>query len=66
MQGHYVEKHVVHVSISKSAHQQLQKLAEETGRTVPGYVRYLIVQEFQRQGLSLYLTPSVKRNRTDL
>ena len=50
MQGHYVEKHVVHVSISKSAHQQLQKLAEETGRTVPGYVRYLIVQEFQRQG----------------
>lgn len=55
MQGHYIESKVIHISIPKPAYQQLQKLALQTGRTVPGYVRYLIIQEFQRLNLPIYV-----------
>lgn len=63
MQGHYIETKVIHVSIPKPAHQQLQRLAAESGRTVPGYVRYLITQEFQRLNLPLYITINRKKRR---
>jgi predicted DNA-binding protein len=63
MQGHYIETKVIHVSIPKPAHQQLQRLAAESGRTVPGYVRYLITQEFQRLDLPLYITINRKKRR---
>ena len=55
MQGHYIESKVIHISIPKPAYHQLQKLALETGRTVPGYVRYLIIQELQRLDLPIYV-----------
>ena len=63
MQGHYIETKVIHVSIPKPAHQQLQRLAAESGRTVPGYVRYLITQEFQRLDLPLYKKKKKKKRR---
>ena len=56
MQGHYIETKVIHVSIPEPAYQQLRQIAAESGRTVPGYVRYLIIQEFQRLNLPLYIT----------
>ena len=66
MQAHYVESKVIHVGIPEPAHRQLKKLAAETGRTVPGYVRYLIIQDFQRLGLPLYIGGNQKENRTGL
>lgn len=63
MQGHYIESKVIHISIPKPAYQQLQKLALQTGRTVPGYVRYLIIQEFQR--LNLPICVMDRGGRTD-
>lgn len=63
MQGHYIGSKVIHVSIPKPAYHQLQKLALQTGRTVPGYVRYLIIQEFQRLDLPIYVMDS--SGRTD-
>ena len=65
MQGHYTKSKVLSVSIPEAAHEQLQKIATETGRTVPGYIRYLITQEFQRLGLPLYTIISPKESRTD-
>lgn len=66
MQGHYTRSKVLSVSIPEPAYQQLRQLAEESRRTVPGYVRYLIVQDFQRRELPLYTIPSQKGPRTDL
>ena len=37
---------IVHVTLSEPAYVQLKALAIDTGRTVPGYIRYLIHQEF--------------------
>lgn len=51
MRGHYIKTKTVHVSIPEASYRRLQKLAEETGRTIPGYVRYLLNQEFVRLGL---------------
>ena len=51
MRGHYIKTKTVHVSIPEASYRRLKKLAEETGRTVPGYVRYLLNQEFVRLGL---------------
>lgn len=66
MQGHYIETKVIHISIPVPAYQQLQKLAAETSRTVPGYVRYLIIREFEQLGLPLYTITGQKEPRTDL
>lgn len=66
MQGHYVKSKVLYVSIPEAAHQQLERIAAETGRTVPGYVRYLIIREFERLGLPLYTITNQKGPRTDL
>lgn len=51
----YTKCKVIHVSIPKPACRQLQKLALQTVRTVPGYVRYLIIQELQRLNLPIYV-----------
>ena len=63
MQGHYIESKVIHISIPKPAYQQLQKLALQKGRTIPGYVRHLIIQEFQRLNLPIYVMD--RGGRTD-
>lgn len=42
---------IIHVSLPEASYRRLEKLAAETDRTVPGYVRYLINQEFIRLGL---------------
>ena len=57
------EYRFLQISIPKPAYQQLQKLALQTGRTVPGYVRYLIIQELQRLNLPIYVMD--RSGRTD-
>lgn len=64
MQGHYIETKVIHISVPKLVHQQLQELAAESSRTVPGYVRHLIIQEFQRLDLPVYMT-TANHHRAD-
>ena len=66
MQGHYIKSKGIHVSIPETAYHQLKKISEETGRTVPGYVRYLIIQEFQRLELPLCIPIQQRKDRTDL
>ena len=66
MQGHYIESRGIHVSIPEPAYRQQKKISEETGRTVPGYVRYLIIQEFQRLELPLYIPIQRRKDREDL
>lgn len=56
---------IVHVTLSEPAYVQLKMLAIDTGRTVPGYIRYLIHQEFATLDLPLCLTPAVTRRQAD-
>lgn len=65
MQGHYIKTKAIHVSLPEPAYQQLQQIAAESGRTVPGYVRYLIIQDFQRLELPIYTITKQKEPRTD-
>ena len=66
MQGHYAKSRIIHITIPEAAYLQLKQISEETSRTVPGYVRYLITLEFQRLGLPLYTIISPKESLTDL
>ena len=49
---------IVHVTLSEPAYVQLKALAIDTGRTVPGYIRYLIHQEFATDRKSTRLNSS--------
>lgn len=56
---------IVHVTLSEPAYVQLKMLAIDTGRTMPGYIRYLIHQEFAALDMPLCLTPAVTRRQAD-
>ena len=66
MQGRYIKTKTIHVSIPEPAYQQLKKLAVKASKTVPGYVRGLIVRELQRLGLPIYINDTEDENRADL
>lgn len=53
-----IKRKKISVAVPIATHQQLQKLALESGRTVPGYVRYLIHKNLISLGLPLYLNVS--------
>ena len=53
-----IKRKKISVAVPTATHQQLQKLALESGRTVPGYVRYLIHKNLISLGLPLYLKVS--------
>lgn len=53
-----IKQKKISVAVPTATHQQLQKLALESGRTVPGYVRYLIHKNLISPGLPLYLNVS--------
>ena len=48
------QKRVV-VQISEQTYTQIEALARDTGRTVPGYVRYLIHRDLTSSGLPVHI-----------
>ena len=51
----YIERKRVVLTLPLPAYEQLQRLAKETDRTIPGYVRFLITQHLAKSGLSVYV-----------
>ena len=45
------------LSVPLATYRSLKKLATETNRTVPGYIRHLIACDLIKRGLPLYNTP---------
>ena len=54
----YIERKRVVLTLPLPAYEQLQRLAKETERTIPGYVRFLITQHLAESGLSVYVQES--------
>lgn len=50
-----VNRKTIVVKIPEATYEQIKKLAQETGRTVPGYIRYLIHRELKSKGLPIYI-----------
>ena len=54
----YIERKRVVLTLPLPAYEQLQRLAKETDRTIPGYIRFLITQHLAESGLSVYVQES--------
>ena len=54
----YIKRKRVVLTLPLPAYEQLQRLAKETERTIPGYVRFLITQHLAESGLSVYVQES--------
>lgn len=53
-----IKRKKISLAVPAATYQQLQRLALESGRTVPGYVRYLIHKNLISLGLPVYLNMS--------
>lgn len=56
MVAHNIKKKMVHISIPEPAYEEIKKLATDTARTVPGYIRFLIHQDLISKGLPIYIS----------
>ena len=56
MVAHNIKKKMVHISIPDPAYEEIKKLATDTARTVPGYIRFLIHQDLISKGLPIYIS----------
>ena len=50
-----VERKEVVIRIPETTYAQIKKLAQDTGRTVPGYIRHLIHQDLKSKNLPIYI-----------
>lgn len=49
MENHKDTKKHVYVTLTKPDHDRLSQLAAESGRTLPGYLRWLLHRHFKEQ-----------------
>lgn len=50
-----IKRRKIVLQIPDTAYEQIKKLARESDRTVPGYIRRLIYQELTAKGLPIYI-----------